>query len=87
MRIKDGFMLREVGGAFVVVPVGERSEEFNGMINMNGLGAFLWKELQTERTRNELVEAVLNSYEVEEERARYDVDAFLHTLEESGFVA
>ena len=35
MKIKKGFVLRVVGGENVVVPVGEMSKKFHGMINLN----------------------------------------------------
>ena len=43
MKIKNGFVVRKVGGESVVVPVGEMSKEFHGMINLNETGAFLWE--------------------------------------------
>ena len=41
MKIKDGFMIREVAGSYVVVPVGKRADEFNGMVHWNETGSFL----------------------------------------------
>ena len=43
MRIKEGFMLREVLGETVAVPTGAAAAEFNGMINLNEVAAFLGK--------------------------------------------
>ena len=42
MKIKKGFVVRKVGNEHVVVPVGELSKTFHGMINLNETGAFLW---------------------------------------------
>ena len=42
MKIKQGFVVRKVGDSHVVVPVGELSKTFHGMINLNETGAFLW---------------------------------------------
>ena len=47
MKIKQGFMLREVAGNYVVVAVGEASKKFNGVINLNESGAFIWKKSQS----------------------------------------
>ena len=41
MKIKDGFMLRKVGGQNVVVAVGKASRDFNGIIRLNDTGKFL----------------------------------------------
>ena len=50
MKIRNGFMLRKVGGQNVVVAVGAASRDFNGIIKLNETGAFLWELLKSERT-------------------------------------
>ncbi|MBQ3505905.1 MAG: PqqD family protein [Clostridia bacterium] len=85
MKIRNGFVLRVVGGESVVVPVGEMSKKFHGMINLNETGAFLWKFFTVEHTVEEGVQALLAEYEVEEELARKDVETFVNTILENGF--
>lgn len=69
MKIRAGFMMREVAGKFVAVPVGAGVGDFKGMLQMNKTGAFLWKLLQQEQTKESLVEAMLEHYEMTEEQA------------------
>jgi hypothetical protein len=83
MIIKQGFMLREVAGNFVVVAIGEASKKFNGVINLNESGAFLWKQLTKEVTKEQLLEALLNEYDVSEEIAKNDIDKFINKLKEA----
>ena len=85
MKIKKGFVLREVGGESVVVPVGEMSKQFHGMINLNETGAVLWKFFTEEHTVDEGVNALLAEYDVEESLARNDVEQFVKTITENGF--
>lgn len=85
MKIKKGFVLREVGGESVVVPVGEMSKKFHGMINLNETGAVLWKFFSEEHSIDEGVEALLTEYDVEESLARADVEQFVKTITENGF--
>lgn len=85
MKIKNGFVLRVVGGESVVVPVGEMSKKFHGMINLNETGAFLWKFFTEEHTVEDGVQALLAEYEVEEELARTDVETFVKTILDNGF--
>ena len=85
MKIKNGFVVREVGGESVVVPVGEMSKSFHGMINLNETGAFLWKFFSVEHTIDEGVAALRAEYEVEESIARADVERFVETIKSSGF--
>ena len=42
MKIKEGFILREVAGNYIVVAVGSAVKQFNGVITLNETGAFLW---------------------------------------------
>ncbi|MBR0189276.1 MAG: PqqD family protein [Clostridia bacterium] len=86
MKIKDGFILREVAGSFIVVAVGSAVKDFNGIINLNETGAFLWKILESGATKEELLEKMLTEYDVNEETARRDIDAFISKLQEAKLV-
>ena len=85
MKIKKGFVLRVVGGENVVVPVGEMSKTFHGIINLNETGAFMWKFFSEEHTLEEGVSALLSEYEVEENVARADVEKFMNAVMKNGF--
>ena len=85
MKIKKGFVLRVVGGENVVVPVGAMSKVFHGMINLNETGAFMWKFFSEEHTLDEGVAALLSEYEVDEDRARTDVQKFMDAIVGNGF--
>ena len=64
MKIKDGFILRSVSDAYVVVPLGEAAKTFNGMITLNETGAFLWKKLsESDVDEKSLVDSLLNEYD------------------------
>ena len=86
MKIKDGFILREVAGSFVVVAVGEAVKEFNGIVNLNETGAFLWKMLEKGATKEQLIKALLDEYDVDETTAEKDVAAFIEKLQEAKLV-
>ena len=80
MKIRNGFMLRKVGAQNVVVAVGAASRDFNGIIKLNETGAFLWELLKSERTPEELTEALLAEYDIDRETASADVEAFAERL-------
>ena len=86
MKIKDGYLLREVAGTPVVVPLSSDTT-FRNMLKLNESGKFLWEHLAKDTTREALIAALLAEYEVEEARAAADVDAFLATLGELGVLA
>lgn len=83
MKIKPGFMLREVAGKKIVVPVGKASIEFNGMIHLNETGAFLWERLQTGATKESLLSDILAEYDVDEETAKAGIDSFLKIAQDA----
>ena len=85
MQIKKGFVVREVGGQTVVVPVGKMSKEFHGLINLNATGAFLWRFYTEEHSVEEGVAALCGEYDVAEEKAREDVQKFVDVLTRNGF--
>lgn len=85
MQIKKGFVLREVGGETIVVPVGKMSKEFHGMINLNATGAFLWRFYTDEHSVDDGVAALCAEYDVTDEKARADVEKFTEILLRNGF--
>ena len=86
MKIKEGFILREVAGQIVVLPTGDQLD-LNMMITLNDTGRFLWEHLQQETTKEELVAALLAEYEVNEELAAKSVDAFVQKLRDGELLA
>ena len=80
MKIKSGLILRSVGGENVVVPIGEMSKKFHGMITLNETGAFLWKFFAENHTQEEAVAALLAEYDVSEEIAQKDVAKFVEAI-------
>lgn len=79
-KIKEGFLLRKVAGDHVVVPVGEAGKVFHGMIRLNDTGAFLWEQCRKETTKEQVLQAMAEKYEVDESVAADDLDRFLQQL-------
>lgn len=84
MRIKEGFILRQVAGKNVVVAVGSASRMLNGMIKLNETGVFCWNCLGKGISEDDLQEALMSEYDIPREQAAADVDAFLDMLREAG---
>ncbi|MBQ3053811.1 MAG: PqqD family protein [Clostridia bacterium] len=86
MRVKEGFVLHTVCDENLVVPIGKATEEFHGMIRLNDTGAFLWKLMDSEFSKETLVTALLSEYDVEQKEAQDTVEAFLNNLIENGII-
>lgn len=86
MRIDKEFILREIAGDYIIIPAGKTVLDFNGLITVNEVGVSLWNMLQNEVTFEELVQGILDEYDVEESVAREDVQEFLAALTDVGII-
>lgn len=80
MKVNKEFVLREIAGDYIIIPVGETVLEFKGLLTVNEIGVLIWKMLQNEITLDQIVQNILDEYDVEESVAREDVREFLDTL-------
>ena len=80
MKIKQEFVLRQVADTYVVLPIGQATVDFNGMVTLNESGAFLWRRMEQGTTREALADALTGEYDVSREEALADVDAFIAAL-------
>lgn len=84
MRRNENFILRRTADLMVILPVGEASVHFPGMISVNETGVFVWEALEKEHTLQSLAQELTGEYEVELSRAEQDVAAFLEQLRRAG---
>ncbi len=83
MKIKEDFILRKVADSYVVVPVNDMTVDFNGIINLNETGAFLFEILQKGADKQELLDKLLSEYEVTSEKAEADIEVFIQKLKDA----
>ena len=86
MQLKKGFVLRTVAGTNVVVPTGE-DLNLNIMITLNETGKLLWERLEKGAEQEELVAALLQEYDVDEQTETDHVAIFVGKLIEKGILA
>lgn len=80
MKIREGFVLRNIVGEHIVMPVGENINKFEGALVLNDVSAFLWESLRTHISREDLLSLLLAEFEVERDVAEKDLDVFLDQL-------
>lgn len=86
MKVKDGFILRQIVDTWVLIPVGERVVEFNAIISLSESGASLWKLLQKGADEAMLVNTLVSEYDVDEAAAGSDVKEFIQTISEKRLI-
>lgn len=84
MKLKENYVLRQVLGSWVVLPIGAATVDFNGMLSLNGSGALLWKRLEQGADREDLADVLTAEYDVSRQQALADVDEFYDILVRAG---
>ena len=82
MKLNPEFVLQQVAGNWIVIPMGQTSLDFNGMITLNEPGVTLWKALEAGGTIEDLAKALTDEYDVSMELALQDAAAFVQKLKE-----
>lgn len=79
MKIKNGFVLRDVCGEQVIMGEGIGALDFGRLLCLNETAAWLWKKAEAlgEFTVDSLAEALCVEYEVSVEQAKVDVAAIV----------
>ena len=87
MRIKEGFVLRTIQNNHVVVGEGIAQVDFNRLLTLNATAAYLWeKAVGQDFSVQDLVEYLLERYDVSEEIAKEDANAWVETLTAQGII-
>ena len=86
MKIVKEFILRDIAGEYVLVPTGETTQEFNGFITITDTAKFIWENIEKVDSFKELVDLILEEYEVDEETAGRDTAGMVNDLLKNGFI-
>ena len=82
---EDNFLLKEVAGKTIVVPVGQATLDFNAIITLNETGAFLFSKLQEkDMSEEDLVAALTAEYDVSADIAAADIKKFVDSIKKAG---
>ena len=86
MKAKAGFVLRNVVDEHLLMPTGDNIGKFNGTVLLNDVSALVWEKLQNPISREDLLQAILDEFEVEKAVASADMDKLLETLRGYGII-
>ena len=86
MKLKGNFVLRQIMGETIVIPVGDAMLNINGMICLNEVGELIFRGLQAEYSREQILDEILQNFDVTYEEAAADLDDFLRRFCEIGLL-
>ncbi|MBQ7985864.1 MAG: PqqD family protein [Clostridia bacterium] len=81
MKLKDGFITREMAEKQIMVSV---NGDFSGLVRSNQTAAFIVDNLKEETTKEEIVKKLLEKYDAKEDIITEDVENVLETLRKIG---
>ncbi len=84
--MKKRFLLREIDGEYLLVPLGDGNEQFTSLITLNETGAFIWKRLEQNKTTDDIAKDMIKDYHVTFEKARADILRFTDYLKEKSIL-
>lgn len=82
MKLNCTFTIRCIMDEYVAIPVGESALHFSGMMSTNAVGALVLEELREDRTEVELLDRILEEFEVDRQTAEQDLRELLQSLEQ-----
>ncbi len=86
MKINKGMTLRSIAGDYVLVPNANTVLDLNGLFAVTETGAFIWESLEASENEAEIVNKLLEEYEIDRETAEADVTDFLNKLRHFGII-
>ncbi len=78
--------MRSVAGETILVPIKNRFADFECVYTLDAVGDVIWRVLETPKTEDEIVEAVLQEFDAEDTQVRRDVAEFVADLEQAGLI-
>lgn len=83
MKLSENFVLKNIAGENVVMPVGEAVGKINGMIKLNPSAKVIWESLETNKDFDGILEEMKNNFNgVDDATLRDDINYFLNKLRE-----
>lgn len=80
MRVRNNFILRTIAQEQLLIPTGEAALSVKGLIALSESGSFLYQKLRSDCTREDLIAALTQEYDVPASVAGEDIDAFLDQM-------
>lgn len=83
MKLSENFVLKNIAGENVVMPVGDAVGKINGMIKLNPSAKVIWEALEENKDVEGILEEMKKNFQgVDDETLKEDINYFLNKLRE-----
>jgi hypothetical protein len=77
---------REIAGEVVLVPIRRNVADMDSIYTLSDVGLFIWGLIDGQKTVGQILNEVLQEYDISSERASVDLDEFLTRLHTIGAI-
>ena len=82
MKMNPDFEIVEIAEEYIAVPTGRMALSYGGLVSLTEAAAFLLKSMKENRTEEELVQLLLDNYDVDPAIASADVSRLIQKFNE-----
>jgi hypothetical protein len=86
MKIKDGFILKDVAGSKIVIATGAQRINFNGVITFNDVGAEVFNMLDGTNSVEDIVSKISADYNVDSNIVKNDVEKLIEKMRKHNLI-
>lgn len=84
--VKGTYTLRQIAGEYLAIPISNEAGDDANIVILNPVSQVIWGKLEAGATFNEILDAVMNEFNVEKEAASTDIKEFLTGLEQANLL-
>ena len=86
MKIKDGFILKDVAGSKIVIATGAQRINFNGVITFNDVGAEVFNMLDGSNSVEDIISKISADYNVDSNMVKNDVEKLIEKMRKHNLI-
>lgn len=86
LKKREDVVTREIAGETILVPIRGKLVDMQKIFCLDPVAAFIWEHLDGRRTLAAVRDAVLDKFDVQQERAEADIQEFVAQLAEADLI-
>lgn len=86
MRIKEDYVVKDILGSVVIIPIGQRYMNNEKNIYLNSEGAFFVRNIKAGKSEEDIVDLYSDLFSADIDDAKYELDKFIKYGIECGFI-
>ena len=76
----ESIVTRKTGSEYVLVPITNNIADMNSVYTLNETGAFIWEQIDGNRSVEEIINVLTDEYDIDFENAEGDVFSFVENM-------